>query len=96
MEEAIFQGTTGRRPVNRGAVSLAVSNEDGALPIPFEEVGVLAGLAAPLAAAGVSVLAVATHDTDWLLVPARDVERAAAALAASGCVIIQADAPASD
>ena len=38
MEEAIFQGTTGRRPVNRGAVSLAVTNEDGALPIPFEEV----------------------------------------------------------
>jgi chromosome segregation protein len=38
MEEAIFQGTTGRRPVNRGAVSLAVSNEDGALPIPFAEV----------------------------------------------------------
>ncbi|MGD8602569.1 MAG: AAA family ATPase, partial [Gemmatimonadota bacterium] len=38
MEEAIFQGTTGRRPVNRGAVSLSVSNEDGALPVPFEEV----------------------------------------------------------
>jgi chromosome segregation protein len=40
MEEAIFQGTTGRRPVNRGAVSLTVSNSDGALPIPFEEVEV--------------------------------------------------------
>jgi chromosome segregation protein len=38
MEEAIFQGTTGRRPVNRGAVSLSVSNEDGVLPVPFEEV----------------------------------------------------------
>ena len=38
MEEAIFQGTVGRRPVNRGSVSLVVSNEDGALPIPFEEV----------------------------------------------------------
>jgi len=38
MEEAIFQGTTGRRPVNRGAVSLNVTNEDGALPVPFEEV----------------------------------------------------------
>ena len=38
MEEAIFQGTTGRRPVNRGAVSLTVSNADGALPVPFEEV----------------------------------------------------------
>ncbi len=38
MEEAIFQGTVTRRPVNRGAVSLLVSNEDGALPVPFEEV----------------------------------------------------------
>jgi chromosome segregation protein len=40
MEEAIFQGTVGRRPVNRGAVSLTVSNQDGSLPIPFEEVEV--------------------------------------------------------
>jgi chromosome segregation protein len=38
MEEAIFQGTVNRRPVNRGSVSLVVSNEDGALPVPFEEV----------------------------------------------------------
>ena len=38
MEEAIFQGTVGRRPVNRGSVSLVVSNEDGTLPVPFEEV----------------------------------------------------------
>ncbi len=38
MEEAIFQGTVSRRPVNRGYVSLVVSNEDGALPVPFEEV----------------------------------------------------------
>jgi len=40
MEEVIFQGTVGRRPVNRGAVSLTVTNEDGALPISFEEVEV--------------------------------------------------------
>ncbi len=40
MEEAIFQGTVSRRPVNRGAVSLTVSNTDGALPISFEEVEV--------------------------------------------------------
>lgn len=38
MEEAIFQGTVHRRPVNRGSVSLTVTNEDGALPVPFEEV----------------------------------------------------------
>jgi len=40
MEETIFQGTVGRRPVNRGSVSLTVSNEDGVLPVPFEEVEV--------------------------------------------------------
>jgi len=38
MEEAIFQGTVGRRPVNRGSVALTVTNADGALPVPFEEV----------------------------------------------------------
>ena len=38
MEEAIFQGSVNRRPVNRGSVSLTVSNEDGALPIAYEEV----------------------------------------------------------
>lgn len=38
MEEAIFQGSLNRRPVNRGAVTLVVSNEDGGLPVSFEEV----------------------------------------------------------
>jgi chromosome segregation protein len=38
MEEAIFQGTTQRRPVNRGSVALGVSNEDGVLPVPYAEV----------------------------------------------------------
>jgi chromosome segregation protein len=38
MEEAIFQGSLDRRPVNRASVSLIVSNEDGSLPVPFEEV----------------------------------------------------------
>ena len=38
MEEAIFQGSLNRRPVNRGAVTIVVSNEDGGLPVSFEEV----------------------------------------------------------
>jgi len=38
MEEAIFQGSLNRRPVNRGAVTMVVSNEDGALPVAFDEV----------------------------------------------------------
>ncbi len=38
MEEVIFQGTVHRRPVGRGSVILRVTNEDGALPVPFGEV----------------------------------------------------------
>ena len=38
MEEAIFQGSVNRRPVGRGSVTMVVSNEDGSLPVPFEEV----------------------------------------------------------
>jgi len=38
MEEAIFQGSVNRRSVNRGSVTMVVSNDDGALPVPFEEV----------------------------------------------------------
>jgi chromosome segregation protein len=38
MEEAIFQGSVNRRPVNRGSVHMGLSNEDGLLPVPFEEV----------------------------------------------------------
>jgi DNA-binding LacI/PurR family transcriptional regulator len=38
MEEAIFQGSLNRRPVNRGSVTMVVSNEDGRLPVSFEEV----------------------------------------------------------
>jgi hypothetical protein len=53
-------------------------------PLDLSEVGVLARLAAPLAAAGVSVFVVATYDTDWLLVRASAVDAAVAALRAAG------------
>ncbi len=38
MEEVIFQGTASRRPVNRGSVSMVVTNSDRSLAIPSEEV----------------------------------------------------------
>jgi chromosome segregation protein len=38
MEEAIFQGTTQRRAVNRAEVALSFSNEEGRLAIPQAEV----------------------------------------------------------
>jgi hypothetical protein len=46
----------------------------------FEVVGVMARLSGALAAAGVPLLACSTFDTDYLLVHAPDLERAAAAL----------------
>ena len=55
---------------------------DGKLDLAL--VGVLASLLAPLAAAGVSVFAVATFDTDYLLVREADLGRAAEALRAAG------------
>ncbi len=53
-------------------------------PIPFDETGVLAGIAAPLAAAGISVFAVSTYDTDLVLVRETQLEAAIAALAGEG------------
>lgn len=53
-------------------------------PIPFEATGVLAGIAAPLAAAGVGIFAVSTYETDYVLVKEGDVPRAQAALEAEG------------
>ncbi|MFI5232340.1 MAG: chromosome segregation protein SMC [Gemmatimonadales bacterium] len=38
MEEVIFQGSSARKPVNLAEVSLHFSNEDGGLPVPFQEV----------------------------------------------------------
>jgi enamine deaminase RidA (YjgF/YER057c/UK114 family) len=49
-------------------------------PIPFEVTGVLASLANPLAAAGISIFAVSTYDTDYVLVREDDLEAALAAL----------------
>ncbi len=38
MEEVIFQGSSARRPVNVAEVSLHFSNEEGVLPVAFQEV----------------------------------------------------------
>src|SRR4051794_37879848 len=49
-------------------------------PIPFESTGVLAKLAVPLAEAGISIFAISTYDTDYVLVREKDAERALDAL----------------
>src|SRR5436309_4890959 len=38
MEDVIFQGSSGRRPVNLTEVSLYLDNSDGTLPIAYQEV----------------------------------------------------------
>ena len=48
------------------------------------QVGIFLSLAEPLAGAGVSILPVATHDTDYLLVHASQFARAVATLRAAG------------
>jgi len=53
-------------------------------PLAFSQCGVLAGLAGPLADAGVPILALSTFDTDYVLVRTSDLERARAALRSAG------------
>ena len=53
-------------------------------PFAFTEVGVLLRVAAPLAAAGVSMLCVATFETDYVLVSEAQLTTALAALRAAG------------
>jgi len=45
-------------------------------PLDFALTGVLAELLAPLAAAEISVFTLSTFDTDWILVPGHDADRA--------------------
>jgi len=58
----------------------------------FTEVGVLLQIAAPLAAAGISILAMATFDTDYVLVQETQLERAVATLREAGHAVRDPDA----
>lgn len=59
-------------------------------PLDFSLVGVLASLANPLAAAGVSIFAISTYDTDYLLVREAQFPQALAALAEAGFDLLPA------
>ena len=50
----------------------------------FGLTGILASLATPLAEAGVSIIALSTYDTDYVLVKGSDLEEAKRALSAHG------------
>jgi len=59
-------------------------------PFALSEIGVLAALAAPLAAAKVSLFAISTFDTDYLLVSEKKLDAAIAALKAAGHRVVNA------
>jgi hypothetical protein len=53
-------------------------------PFDFTAIGVLASVATPLAAAGISLFALSTFDTDYLLVNEATLDRAVAVLLEAG------------
>jgi hypothetical protein len=59
-------------------------------PLDFDAVGILAGLTGTFAAAGVSIVAISTYDTDWVLVRRERLEEAVRALRAAGHMVADA------
>ena len=53
-------------------------------PFPFEQVGVLASLAGPLARAEIGIFVISTFDTDYLLVKEADLDAARKTLGDAG------------
>jgi hypothetical protein len=53
-------------------------------PLDFSLVGILNSITAPLACAEVSIFAISTFDTDYILVRERDLERATSSLIEAG------------
>lgn len=58
-------------------------------PFPLTATGVMAAVARPLASARISVLAIATYDTDYFLVPRERLEEALMVLAQAGHVRVR-------
>jgi hypothetical protein len=56
-------------------------------PLDFNLTGVLASLASPLAEAGISIFAISTYDSDYILVRDKDLEEAKKALSEAGHAI---------
>ena len=63
-----------KQVAQRGMTAFAVEG-----PLDFSLTGVLAALLVPLAEERISIFTISTYDTDWILVPLTDAERAAEA-----------------
>jgi hypothetical protein len=57
-------------------------------PMDLALTGVMAALSAPLARAGVPIFPIATHDTDWILVPGAQLDAAVGALRRAGHEVV--------
>ena len=70
--------------------AFAVQPEEGSADFDLSSgvTGVLVALLSPLAEAGVSVFALSTFDTDWILVPKNDADRAEEAWRRSGHEVV--------
>jgi hypothetical protein len=60
-------------------------------PLDFSLTGMLSALLAPLAGAGVSIFALSTFDTDYLLVRAAQLDLAIESLTAAGHLVAVAE-----
>ena len=78
VEDAVPEGVR----AERGWRCLAVAG-----PLDFGLTGVLASIAAPLADAQISIFAISTFDTDYVLVKAEKLDEAAEALRRAGHVV---------
>jgi hypothetical protein len=56
-------------------------------PLPVSLIGIFASLATPLAEAAISIFPVATYDTDYVLLKANDLDRAAEVLRSAGHIV---------
>lgn len=57
-------------------------------PLDFSLTGILASISTILAQSGISIFAVSTYDTDYVLVREKDLERAVDALSKGSCEIV--------
>jgi hypothetical protein len=63
-------------------------------PLKFEEIGVIASLAQPLKTANIPIFILSTYDTDYLLLKAEELERAALVLSRAGHRVTRKNKPA--
>jgi hypothetical protein len=65
-------------------------------PFPFSQIGVLMSFAGPLSSAGISIFAISTYDTDYVLIKEESVTRAIDALREADHELIGEEEPVKD